>query len=163
LLAAVLSVATVVAQDVPNLAGEWHLEGPAAADLPTRVTIAQTVVPKKLPGDPIIRFYKNLTLERELPSGNVTTLYFDSLVAGTTGGMVRDGAPSNRSLVDSWWEGASLVLTTRDYSGEQREPAVWHEREERWTLLEADRLQVVVRVRGNDAAPIEATSTYTRR
>jgi hypothetical protein len=68
-----------------------------------------------------------------------------------------------RYHIEVRWEGASLVIATGDYTGEQRETGIWHEQEERWTLLATDQLQIVVRARSSDAPATDDAAIYTHR
>jgi hypothetical protein len=114
---AIIAVSAVAAQELPNFSGEWHLES-STANLPSRMTITQTLVTSNVRGEPMTPFYRDITVERELASGTVKSTYHPGSVGG--GGIVGGGGPMRRSHIEVQWDGASLVITTGDYTGEQR-------------------------------------------
>ena len=147
----------------PDFSGRWVLVAPANAgpDVPTAITVEQTVTEKNVYGEPMTPFVSDMRVTREFADGPKTSTYKVGASGGVVGGSVGSGVEVTSSEYAVIWRGETLVITERI----QRRPA-WDRttvssREELWSLV-GDRLVVRITEQTGDAPPRTIEMTFRR-
>ena len=94
LLVAVAS--QLAAQAEPDFSGRWLLESrsPSASDIPTTLSVRQSLVSTNVRGEPMKPFFKDITVVRELESGVRSDTYLIGVEGGTLPGVRENGSVS---------------------------------------------------------------------
>ena len=162
-----LAGAFVQAQDGVDFTGRWILETPlmASAETPQALSVRQSLVTTNGRGEPMRPFFKDITIERQVESGNRAESHQIGVVGGVIGGL-----PSTSSTTESprehhavTWEANALVFESGRYTGQRRETGVWTERREVWSLDSDGRLRVVITTRGSSDALRTVSVRYRRQ
>jgi hypothetical protein len=168
IVVAVSVVVPLVAQDTPDFSGHWVLESasPSAADIPRTLSVTMSLVRTNVRGEPMIPFFKDITVARELAKGTSSQTYQIGVVGGEVGGTV-GGRGSGRSEFPSRhyrvvWEKETLVIETGSYTGPAPESGQWAERREAWSLDPDGRLRLAITSRSSGSASSTVTLVYRR-
>jgi len=133
-----LMVARVAAQGKPDFTGHWVLQEPlqAASDVPSTISVRQTLVRTNVRGEPMKPFFKDIAVEREFRNGTRSEdTYLIGVVGGVASGLREDGTPNGPNGYQGvTWDGDALVFDSGTYTGHTRETGTWTDRHEVWSL-----------------------------
>jgi hypothetical protein len=165
LVAAILVVAQLSAQDTPDFSGHWILESAAqpATDIPRALTVSMSIVRTNVRGEPMKPFFKDITVGREFANGTSSETYQIGVEGGTVSGRADQRADSPRSHHRVIWEEQTLVIETGRYTGPTPESGQWTERREAWSLDPEGRLRLAITSRSSGSASITVTLVYRRQ
>ncbi len=160
-----LAAVSLVAQEPPDFSGRWILtptkqSGP---DIPTSLSIRQSVVRTTVRGEPMTPFLRDLTVDREFEAGTHDTYVITNARGGVVPGLREDGQPTGpheRYAVN--WEQGALVYHRSTYTGDAPETGVWTERREVWSLDQDGRLRLTISTRSSADVSRTVSLTYRR-
>ena len=165
---ALFAAVTVAAQERPDFSGRWVLDSPreSGPDIPSALAVRQSVARTTMTGEPMVPFFKDITIERRFVSGTTSETYAIGLVGGVVSGVARgaraDGSASTKGHYSVRWEGDSLVFESGSSTEQASGRNVWTERREVWSLETDGRLRVVVTRRSSLESPGEVIALYRR-
>jgi hypothetical protein len=158
----VLASAALAAQTKPDFSGRWVLTtSPESADVPSTLTVRQTLVRTTARGQPMAPFFSDITIERQFESGARSETYWIGVLGGIVPGLLADGSPNGPTVHSGVkWEGESLVFESGSHTGQRPEHGVWSERREVWTLDPDGRLRVVITTRSSAGDSTSVARVY---
>jgi len=159
-----LATVTFAAQGKPDFSGRWILATPwpSDPDIPSALSVRQTLVRTTIHGDPIEPFFRDIAVDRQFESRTRSETDLIGVLGGVVPGIRADGRPNGPTAHRAVkWEGNSLVFETGSYTGQRPETGVWAERREVWSLDPDGRLRVVITSRSS-SDPREITLVYRR-
>ena len=165
---ALFAAVTLAAQERPDFSGRWVLDSPreSGPDIPSALSVRQSVARTTMTGEPMVPFFKDITIERRFVSGTTSETYAIGLVGGVVSGVARgvraDASASTTSHHSVRWEGDSLVFESSSSTEQPSGRTTWAERREVWSLQPDGRLHVVVTRRSSLEAPDEVIAVYRR-
>jgi hypothetical protein len=165
---ALFAAVTLAAQERTDFSGRWVLDSPreSGPDIPSELTVRQSVARTTTTGEPMVPFFKDITIERRFASGITSETFAIGLVGGVVSGVAR-GAPGNGSAGTKGhysvrWEGDSLVFESGTSTEQASGRSVWAERREVWSLQTDGRLRVVATHRSALESAGEVIALYRR-
>ncbi len=134
-----------------DFSGRWILVAPSAAtsDAPPVLSVRQSLVTTNVRGEPMPPFFKEITVEREVPGGTRAETYQIGVAGGSVRGIGGGTAAPPQEHFAVRWEGNVLVFERGSYTGRSPETGVWTERREVWSFDADGRLHVVIESRGS--------------
>jgi hypothetical protein len=152
--------ALLAAQGKPDFSGTWILEsGPPGEDVPQTLSVTQSLVRTNVRGEPMERFFKDISITRALASGTRSNMYLIGVEGGTVSGNVNDPRTHYRVV----WEDQTLVIESGSYTGPTPETENWAELREVWSLDSGARLRLAMTTRSSVAAPRTVIMLYRRQ
>ena len=155
--------APLAAQDKPDFSGSWILEsGASGTDTPLALSVSQSLARTDVHGEPMLPFFKDITVTRALASSTRSETYQIGVVGGTVSGRA-DGANDPRTHHRVAWEEQALVIESGSYTGPTPESGDWAERREVWSLDSDVRLRLTITIRSSVDAPRTVMLVYRRQ
>jgi hypothetical protein len=161
----ILATAIVVAQNKPDFSGRWILAVPesSASDIPSALSVRQTVVRTTIHREPMEPFFKNIAIDLEFESGVRSEDHLIGVSGAIVPGRRPDGSLQGLQAYHSVdWEGSSLVFENGTHTGPKPETGVWAERRETWSLDPEGRLRIVIVTRSSADDSRTVTLVYRR-
>jgi hypothetical protein len=153
---------TVSAQTGPDFSGRWVLATPrASADVPSALSVSQTLVRTTPTGNPMAPFFRDITIERQFENSSRSETHRIGMQGGIVPGLHHDGSPHGPTVrFTVRWEGQSLVFESGSHAGQLPEHGVWSERREVWTLDPDGHLRVVITTRSSTDGSTSVALVY---
>ena len=161
----VLATVGVAAQDKPDFSGRWVLATPQPSDtdIPSALSVRQTLVRTTVRGAPMEPFFRDITIERQFETGTHSENHLIGVQGGTVPGLRADGSPNGPTAHHAVsWDGNALVFESGSYSGQRPETGVWAERRETWSLDADGRLRLLITTRSSGDGSKNITLVYRR-
>jgi hypothetical protein len=160
----VLTAAPLTAQDQPDFSGRWVLASELQSDLesPHALSVNQLLVRTNGRGEPMMPFFKEITVVRELKDSTRSETLQIGVEGGEIGGLPGRGIVS-RARFAVRWEGRALVLERGTYSGPSPETGEWSEWRDVWSLDLEGRLRVSTTRRSSVDEARTTTLVYRRQ
>jgi hypothetical protein len=161
-----LVAARVAAQEEPDFSGRWVLESAAqdGADVPSALTVRQSLVRTTVRGEPMKPFFKDITVERELKGATRIETYQIGIIGGSVAGLRADGTSTGaRTRHSVRWEGRTLVIESGSDTGSGPEGGESAERREGWSLDSQGLLHVAITTRGAGDRSSTIALSYRRQ
>lgn len=150
----------------PDFSGPWILESAEqpSNDIPKTLVVRQSLVLTNVYGQPMQPFFRNFTVTREFATGPRTETHLIGVVGGTVagiGGTVSTRVPSSHHRV--FWEGRTLIVINRTFTGPEPQTGEWADRREEWSFASDRRLQLVIVASDSRGGSTNVSLTYRRQ
>lgn len=173
---AVLASVTLLSQQAAanpavgvDFSGRWTLVValPMDADVPTTLTVRQSIRRTNVRGEPTPPRYDTIEIERDFGGWTTTDMPIIGIHGGVVGGVVnpivnpRPTAHMNSDYAVEW-NANTLVFEQSTYTGHTPGSGDWTERRETWALQPNGELAITIATSGS-AVPTRTVSALYRR
>jgi hypothetical protein len=168
---------TAQIQDKPDFSGRWKWSSTAVpgAQFPPSLIVRQSIARTNARGDSIEPYFKDVSVEREFPSGTRAETYLIGVVGGRVSGVdTRMGATLEAGFQTTYavrWEGGRLIFESGRYEGPVRaaqsvaelRAGPYSERVEMWELGSDGLLTISITTRGSNIQLTTQSAIYVRQ
>jgi hypothetical protein len=147
----------------PDWSARWILVValPSDADVPTELTVRQSIRRTTLRGEPMTPYYDQITIEHESGNGAQGTFTIGTN-SGTVSGTPTRPRHTERTVGWDHADGRTLVFEQRAYTGDAWDTSDWTASRETWTLEPNGELAITITTRGSAVAAHTRSAVYRR-